>query len=248
MFFSSRLATLSGIGAFALAGTWVLAAPVPWTSPSGSNSEISWSNGQSDKGLFGDPIVSGTTFLFFPSSFEATASNGSAQTTSDRLSFKVTAAPGKEISSITIKEVGDWSIEGGGSVKASGALYVTKLNSPGIGSLWTDTLDVVYQDLDNSTTYTSPARPTSPGGGTWEGIYTINLPSGVTSIQIVLNNILQATSTAGGTAFIQKKVVGGPGEDDPQIEVVIPEPASLGLLLFGAAGLLRRRRYEAHQN
>ncbi|GIW75406.1 MAG: hypothetical protein KatS3mg104_0469 [Phycisphaerae bacterium] len=248
MYFTSRHAALSGMVAFALAGTCVHAAPIPWTSPSGSNADISWSAGQSDNGLFGDPIVSGTTFLFFPSAFQATASGGSAQTTSDRLSFQVSAMPGKFLSSITIREVGDWSIEGGGSVKVAGALYVTKLNSPGIGSIWTDTLDVVYQDLDNSTTYNSPARPTSDGGGTWEGIYTINLPAGVTSIQVVLNNILQATSTAGGTAFIQKKVVGGPSSGDDQIEVVIPEPASLSLLFFGAAGLLGRRRFTVHRN
>jgi hypothetical protein len=244
MFATTQLATLGGIGALALASSCVFAAPVSWTNASGSNSVISWSNGQSDKGLFGDPTVNGSTFLFFPSNFEAEASNGSAKTTSDRLSFKLTAAEGKEIQKVTIKELGDWSILGGGAVKAFGTLYITRLNSPGFGTVWTDTLDVIYNDIENSTVINSPARPNGEGSGTWDGTFTIDLPAGVTSVQVVLNNVLQASSTAGGSAFIQKKFLGDPGNGDPQfqIDVVIPEPTTLGLLFVGAAGLLRRRR------
>lgn len=244
MFATTQLATFGGIGALALASSCAYAAPVSWTNPNGSNSVVSWSNGQSDKGLFGDPTVNGSTFLFFPSNFEAEASNGSAKTTSDRLSFKLTAAEGKEIQKVTIKELGDWSILGGGTVKSFGTLYITRLNSPGFGSVWTDTLDVIYEDVENSNTINSPSKPNSEGSGTWDGTFTIDLPAGVTSVQVVLNNILQASSTAGGTAFIQKKELGGPGNGDPQfeIDVVVPEPTTLGLLFVGAAALLRRQR------
>jgi len=245
MFATTQFTTLaSGIGALALASSSVFAAPVAWTTPSGSNSDISWTNGQSDKGLFGDPTINGSTFLFSPSSFEATASNGSAQSTSDRLAFKLTAAEGKEIQKVTIKEFGDWSIIGGGGVKAFGALYLTKLTSPGFGSVWSDTLDVIYADIENNNTINSPSRPNSEGAGTWDGTFTIDLPAGVTSVQVVLNNILQATSTAGGSAVIQKKGLGGPGNGDAQfvIEAIIPEPTTLSLLFIGGAALLRRQR------
>lgn len=247
---TTRLATLGGFGALALASSCVYAAPVSWSTPSGSNSQLSWANGQSDKGLFGDPVVSGSSFLFSPTNFRAESSNGVAQTTSDRLSVVVTAAPGKEIDSITIHELGDWSILGGGVVKAFGALYITKLNTPGFGNVWSDTLDVVYDDTATLATndYVSPAKPNVDGDGTWDGTFYIDLPEGVTSVQLVLNNILQATSSANGTSFIEKKYVGDPGDPgNPtgpmfKLEVQVPEPASLSLIAMLGGALLRRQR------
>ncbi len=243
-------ATLCAVSAVALACDFAYAAPVAWSNTNGSNSSISWSNGQSDKGLFGNPTVDGNSFLFFPSNFEATASNGTAQTTSDRLSFKLTAAEGKEIQQINIREYGDWSIIGNGGVKAVGALYITRLNSPGFGTVWSETLNVVYDDLENATIIQSPSRPKVEGSGTWDGNFSIDLPDGVTSVQVVLNNILQATSGTGGSAFIQKKGVGDPADGDAQflIEAVVPEPASISLLVLGGGALLLRRRRNADNN
>ncbi len=247
MFATIKSATLGGIGALALASSSTFAAPVPWSNPNGAGTDASWSNGQSDNGLFGSPTVdaNGTSFLFFPSNFKAQSTNGVAQTTSDRLSFTLTAAPGKQIQQVKIHELGDWSILNGGSVKASGALYITKLNVPGFGTVWSDTLDTVYKDVANNITYNPPSQfPNAPGNGTWDGDFVINLPTGVTSVQVVLNNILQATSTASGTSFIQKKVVGTPGGDTPQfkIDLIVPEPTSLSFLGLGGIALLRRSR------
>lgn len=245
MRFTSQLAVIGSIGAFALASNFSDAAPIPWSNPNGSNADISWANGESDNGLFGSPTVVGTSFLFFPSNFKAQASDGNSQTTADRLSFKLTAAPGKQIEKITFSELGDWTILGMGAVKASGALFVTKLNSPGFGSTYVDAMDVVYQDVANSNTINGPAGfPNATGNGTWGGVYTVNLPAGVSSVQIVMNNIMQATTSGqGSTAYIEKKVI-GPGNQDPTftLDVFVPEPASLGVLFMGAAALLRRSR------
>jgi hypothetical protein len=244
MRFTTQLAAIGSISALALS-SFSFAAPIPWTNPNGSNSEISWANGESDSGLFGSPTIVGTSFLFFPNNFEANASDGSSQTTSDRLSFTLTAAQGKQIEQITFKELGDWTILGIGAVKASGALFVTQLNSPGFATTYVDTMDVVYTDVANNTTINGPAAfPNSTGNGTWEGVYTINLPDGVTSVQIVMNNIMQAVTTGqGSTANIEKKVI-GPGTQSPTftLDVFVPEPASLGVLFMGAAALLRRSR------
>jgi hypothetical protein len=247
MFATIRSGTLGAFGALALASSSVFAAPVAWTQSSGTTGDITFSNGQSDKGLFGDPVFNGNSFLFFPNNFTATSSNGVAQTTSDRLSFTISVAPSKSIQQVHIKELGDWSILGGGSVKATGTLFVTKLNTPGFGSVWSDNLDTTYNDEDNSVSYSSPLRPVSDGGGDWSGDFYITLPAGVTSAQIVLNNILQATSAPTGTSFIQKKEVGEsgePGNTTPQflISVAVPEPASLGVIALAGVALLRRQR------
>lgn len=221
-------------------------AAVPWTTPSGSTPLMSYSGGQSDGGLFGDPVVSGSTFLFFPSNFKATSSNGVAQTTSDRMSVVVNAPAGKTIQKVTITELGDWAITGGGSVKASGALYITKLNSPGFGTVSKDQLHTNYYDSSNVLVLPNPST-LGTSSGDWDGKFEITLPAGTTSVQVVLNNILQATSTANGTSFIEKKVLGGPDNGDPQfkIDVVVPEPTSAGMMVLGGAAVLLRRRRKA---
>jgi hypothetical protein len=244
MFATIRNGTLGAIGALALASSSASAAPIAWSTPSGTTGNIAYSNGQSDNGLFGDPVLSGDNFLFFPNNFKAQASNGSAQTTSDRLSFKVSTLHGEDIQKITIKEVGDWSILGGGSVKAFGTLYVTKLNTPGFGSVYSDTLDTTYNYSSAPIVLQSPAKPVGESDGQWDGTFEITLPAGVTSAQIVLNNILQATSTTGGTSIIQKKELGSPGEGSPQflISASVPEPTSMSILALGGLALLRRHR------
>ncbi|HMO26754.1 MAG TPA: hypothetical protein PKB10_10835, partial [Tepidisphaeraceae bacterium] len=82
----------------AMALTFVLSAAahaVPWSNPNGTVPGVfSWSNGGSDNGLFGDPTIVGSSFVFSPNNFVATASNGSASTVSDRLFFTLDIAPG----------------------------------------------------------------------------------------------------------------------------------------------------------
>jgi hypothetical protein len=198
----------------------VSAATVPWSSPSGSTAFFDYSNGQSDKGLFGSPTVVGNTFIFFPSNFQAQAANGQASITSDRLSFTLMAKPGVQIQGITISEAGDYSILGSGTVSATGALFATNLNQFGIQS---DTLH---------TTPTFPQGTDSFLTGLWSGYSSVTLPNGWTKVQVVANNIPE----------IDKKVVGA----DVVIGVIIPEPTTISLFgIGGAMWLLRRSRKTA---
>ncbi|MGC4030372.1 MAG: PEP-CTERM sorting domain-containing protein [Tepidisphaeraceae bacterium] len=219
-------------------GTKAYAGPVYWTTPSGTVGNFSYSDGQSDKGLYGNPTVtsSGTTadFKFLtPHDFEAEASNGTAETTSDRLSFNVALTGGGVIDNITIHEFGDWSILGGtATVKATGALFLTNGSSSAVSIVPT----VRYTNTDTGVTTTT--KPNGESDGVWVEDYVYDLPAGVTSLTVVLNNILQAASTSGTTAFIQKK-----GVDiiinDPTL---VPEPASLAVFLVGGSLIVRRRR------
>ena len=218
-------------------GASMSSAGVAWTNPSGTNSSVSWSMGQSDNGLFGSPVVSGGSFQFFPSNFKAASQNGAADQTSDRLSFRLAAAPGQTLQQIVITELGDFSINGIGNVNAFGTLYVTKLDNPGFGLVVADPLLVSYKDANGN-----PVAPVNlvPAvtNGNWNGTFTANLPVGTTEVMIVLNNILSTTTGPNSTALIQKKVVGS----EVQIDVVLPEPASMSLIALGAGGFLLKRR------
>ncbi|MGF1635036.1 MAG: PEP-CTERM sorting domain-containing protein [Phycisphaerae bacterium] len=214
-----------------------LAAPIPWAQPNGSTGTFNYSNGGSDLGLFGDPTVVNGGFAFFPTDFRAIASNGNATTTVDRLFFQLETVNDQDIDRVTLSEAGDYSILGPGGVTAAAFLFVTDLDT-----------GIVYSSVFDNTEPDLPIFTNGPQGfaaGIWEGIIDVDLPAGVSRIQVVLNNVLQATSGPQGTAIIEKKAFGG--GDGPEaglvLGIVIPEPTSAMVLVSGLGfGLLRRSR------
>ena len=199
-----------------------------WTNKDGTGSFFDWSNGGSDKGLFGDPvIVGGNTFTFFPSNFRAESLNGAAAIKSDRLEFCLTAHEGYNITGIRITEYGDYGILDNGKVSVSGTMFVTNLD--------------VFQ-VSSSNFSSDPVSPISSGQGTWTAEVAVT-DIDWTNLKIVLNNNLMAISSAGSTSFIEKKVLGGA----VAIELIcpnapqIPEPATICLLGLGALTLVKRK-------
>jgi hypothetical protein len=204
-----------------------------WVPPNGATSTFTYAAGGDDFGKFGSPVdVTDEGFYFEPAGFVATAFGGvttSSSLSSDRMYVTVAALGGaKNIVQVKLNELGDFTINNGGGVKAYAWLSVRILDSDYVGT------KVFYAD----DTFTNDSAGNAQGSWTLDPVVT--LPTGVNRIQIVLNNNLQAYSAANGTALIQKKLLGGP--DDPGITIVLPEPTTLtalaGLSLIG----LRRRK------
>lgn len=198
---------------------------VSWTNPSGSTLYFDWSEGGSDSGLYGSPALIGdSTFLFYPSGFRAQASNGDIDIIGDTLSFVLQMKNPYALTGIRIVEYGDYALLGNGSsVSASGQLQLDNLISGGpalTGAIFTD-----------------PAFPITEGSGEWQGQAWL---TGLfdNEVRISVTNELIAISSAGSSAIIEKKITGSA----IAIQVVIPEPATLALLGFGALALLRRKR------
>ena len=70
-------------------------ATIYWSNSSGTATDFNWANGGSDKGLFGDPIIVGSVFVFSPTNFRAESIDGVSSIKSDRLQFDITAHSGK---------------------------------------------------------------------------------------------------------------------------------------------------------
>ncbi len=198
---------------------------VLWDNSSGVADYFTWSNGGSDNGLFGSPLlVGGNTFVFFPADFRAESAGGGQSTASDRLVVDLHAKPGVAFTAVQITEYGDYGIVGSGSVALTGALQLTDLNGGG-------QLGAALQ--------TNPVFPVSSGNGAWSAAATVDVSSEFpewTDLRFELQNDLLAVSDGqGSVAYIQKKVLGS-----AVAITFIPEPSALGLVLLGCT-LLRRR-------
>lgn len=200
-----------------------------WTNKDGTANGFDWSNGGSDHGLFGNPmLIGGNTFTFFPSNFRAQSTNGAADIKADRVEVCLSAHTGYVITGLHITEYGDYGILTQGMVSVSGTMFLTNL----------DAFDVRYDSFSST-----PASPISQGQGTWSaqvGVDNIEW----TNFKVVLDNNLMAISNPGSTTFIQKKVVG----EAVAIELIcepIPEPTTIMLLTIGTAALFgkKKRRY-----
>lgn len=212
-------------------------AAVPWTVPAGTapGNTFTYSNGGSDFGIFGDPVVLSNGFLLFPENFAAQSSNGVADTMYDRLfvTLDLPTSSTYDLQGIRVDELGTYSILGTGSVMASGLLTIAVLENDGtLGAPPVGT--IIYEPL--STTPAFPVSTTTSATGPWEGEEIIDVPDGVKSLQFVLKNTLQATSGPNGTSFIQKENVA------IEIELIVPEPATASVIFGGAGFLLMRRR------
>jgi hypothetical protein len=212
----------AAIGGLLLVAGQAIAAPIPWSNSSGMTDSFMWSNGQSDNGLFGDPTPVGDELVFFPNNFKAVSTNGTAANTSDRLSFDIMMKPDFIANGFEVDELGDYSILGTGTVQASGGLFVTNLNPP--------------VSTENDTLHTTPLMPIVAGSGNWSGFEKVTL-DGWTKFHVVLDNVLQATSGPNSASQIEKKVTQG-----IVIKAIIPEPATLSLLLVGGGLMALRRR------
>jgi hypothetical protein len=193
------------------------AAFVQWGGdPNGSTDKLYWENGGSDFGLFGDPTISGNTFSFSPQNFIAISTNSIPADTCDTLVFDLIAKPGYSITQIRVSEGGLYDIADG-EVLVSGQFTIENLLT---NEILSDSLDL------------SPDMPVTSGADTWTATAAI---SGFnwTHIRLSLYNDLFAYSDS--AALVDKKTAGTP------LIQIIPEPATICVLGFGALSLIRRK-------
>jgi len=234
-----------------------------WSNPNGSNANFTWSNGQTQNGYYGSPLVLETGMYFTPGSFASVQTNGGMATITDMATVDIAlnqppVGPRKQFSGFRITQRGDFALMGTASANIVGGLQITVLESipaPVVG-------DPSYVQIPAGTVYGindvsgyrhyagSTAIPLSPmsfpaaiDSGTlnrlWDGSLEVVLPAGITKVGFQMTNSMTTTASDGSVALMQMKSV----EDPFNIQVFagdIPEPTTL--LVLGSAGVLLLKR------
>jgi hypothetical protein len=204
--------------------------PCAQASFSGHATNFNWDNGYSAHGRFTAPILSGQdTLVFGVEGFTTESIDGEANSISDTLVFELTALNDHSFDGITIAESGDYGIDAdnGGLVGVSGTVSIDNLGGSGsqYGNLTNDlqTMPQIYVE----------------DGTAWHAWTEVGIgPSDWTHIRITLtNNLWAETSGGGSTAWIAKKGLG------TTIAIqLIPEPATIGLLMLGSLVFLGKKK------
>ena len=220
---------LTAIGAVSsIVATSSTADAAAWVPPNGTFGNYVYTGGQDSDGKFGTPTAfDPNNIQLEPLSFRATSVGGTPALTTDTLKVNIsTANQAKSIFDVRLTEIGDYTIDNGGGVKAFAGLFVRVLDAD-----WSFTQRVFTADFTSIPGF--PLNGTD-GAGNWTGGVTVTLPASARSISITINNTLQAHSNPGGSALIQKKEV--------DITINTPEPATLAAVFSGLGFAAIRRR------
>jgi hypothetical protein len=171
--------------------------------------------------LFGAPTGSGDRLLFFPTTFSASAAGvGGFDATGAQLQFTISVdGPTETIQSIKLTDYGDADLSGVGTaatgtfVGMSGFVTVTETLSGPIAPV---VISFASSGADFAPVFTPSdllGLPGDSGVTLWSGTVEIDVSAFVpnaTVVDVAFDNDLFASSEAGTTALIQKKVVDAP--------------------------------------
>ncbi len=207
----------------------------------------------------GSPDVVGNSIMFNPQSFESQSSGGSAPHSIDsKMSTTIMAKPGLAVESISISELGDYTLSGltGGQAQATvGAAFFWTIDELG-GAPYNGPQPTAQNMMFTTGAGVNGGQYNRPGDdGTaeiWSGSVFLDVRDFLnnnglgnqfaTKVSLVFDNTLSTAADAVSNAFIKKKEIGGSVIIDVDTSI-IPEPSTFVLAGIAVAGLAFGRRF-----
>lgn len=239
----------------AITGAPALGLPINYGNKNGDSviyQQVTESSATDDgTALFGAPSIVGDALTFSPVNFGISSIGGGNDYMDGQLTTTLVARSGYAIEKIKFTERGDYTLLGTGTAATRASVANTLILT---------ILDLIGTPLSEPIEIPGISMVFTPSGGTynliddpgqnvyWSGSTNFDVDAWLnangypgrqaTMIDITLDNSLYVESEASSSAYIKKKRATGSAIT---IEAIVPEPATLGLLLSGGL-LLRRRR------
>jgi hypothetical protein len=163
-------------------------------------SDVDFTFDNSLTGKYGQPVVSGDTLYFTPTTFIAQSSNGVGYVlTPETINISATAHTGKTIGTANLAERGDYLLLGSSATAdVTGQLRAFDVANPGV-------------DMSSAITPTSALNLSGVPSKNWFAAATVDVSSWKTAktLNFTLENFLLASTTnPDSLAFVQKKYAG----------------------------------------
>lgn len=189
--------------------------------------------------LFGAPSVAYNTLRFAPTNFISSMTGPDLDLTDSQLSLDITSNAGAYIYTVEVTEKGWYELTGAGtevtfaSVSAPVGLQIMKVNGVGINPIALHG-NLVFAPADY--------WEIGPSTGTWTGSLRFDVTAALraagyatgyaTEVALTLDDVLLTESETGTTAFVEKTAT----------EIIVPEPATMTLILLGFAAIVRGKK------
>lgn len=205
----------------------------------------------------GSPDVIGNSILFNPQGFQSSSSGNAADSIDSTLTTTVMAKPGQAVESISISELGDYTLSGlpGGNAQATvgAAFFWTILEINGVPNPQPTQMDNMMFASGAGTYGGEYNRPGDDGTTTvWSGSVFLDVREWLdnnghaddfaTKVGLRFDNTLTTAADAVSSAFIKKKQIGGSVIVTVDTSSMVPEPTTCVLAGLAALGLVAVRR------
>jgi len=207
-----------------------------WSAPSGSTAHMTYDSGHDLYGHFGDPFITGDTFIFDSTSLGVSAYYGGHDYLTDTVAWNIHVLPTFALTGLEVRVYGDYLLQGATShIDLSATLRLEEFAAQP-----PNPNPRVFTDSLGTTPVMFPLwySPDLPWPNTYSGISAVDLASQLPGVdndlKVSFTDALEAWADATGVANLDLNF--------QRVEFTfIPEPAALLLFAVGCVALLRRR-------